>query len=388
MRALVITSSFPRRPNDISGIFIEEWCHHLERLGHEIDVLTWASDEDPPRNAPPVLDRVGYAPEAMQTLFYGGGAPENLEEEPWRYLLAAPALVGMTARAMTALNVGDYDVIVGHWLVPAGLIARAVGRLTGTPSVVVGHSGGVHALASLPDPVATALAVFLTDGVTTVSSRSLRDKLRSLHPGVSAEVLPMGFEPQPVTVARDERRDWLFMGRLVEIKGVELAVRAFAAAELPDDVVLRIAGDGPQLSRLKSVAQEISARVEFHGIVRGREKQEVLEKCGFGLFPSLMTQRGRTEGMPVAVMETISAGIVPLVSGMPAIKDLLADPEVQYVRARDADEWASKIERLARFPLTRLDEWVERSQHRLSGYAWPRLVLRWDAVLRRAVQRA
>jgi glycosyltransferase involved in cell wall biosynthesis len=269
-------------------------------------------------------------------------------------------------------------------LVPGGLIARAVGELTGTPSVVVGHSGGVHMLAQLPDPVASALAVFLTDGVTTVSSRSLRDKLRSLHPGVSAEVLPMGFEPQPVSTPREQRRDWLFMGRLVEIKGVELAIRAFAAAELPDDVTLQIAGDGPQMARLRGLADELGANAEFHGIIRGREKQAVFEKCGFGLFPSLMTQRGRTEGMPVAVMETISAGIIPLVSGMPAIKDLLADPDLQYVREREAGEWASRVERLARFPLTRLDEWAERSQHLLSGYAWPRMALRWDGVLRRA----
>lgn len=364
-----------------------EWCQHLKRLGHDIDVLTWASDDDPDQHVRPVLDRVRYAPESLQTLFYGSGAPENLEEQPWRYLLAAPATAGMMARALTALEVSDYDVVVGHWLVPAGLIARALGRLTGTPSVVVAHSGGVHALARLPEPVGSRLAVFLTNGVTTVSSRSLRDKLRSLHPGVGAEVLPMGFEPAPVSVARAQRRDWMFMGRMVGIKGVEMAIRAFARAELPDQVTLRIAGDGPRVDALKRLADALDARVVFEGIVRGAEKHALFETCGFGLFPSRMSEKGRTEGMPVAVMETLSAGVVPLVSGMPAIKDLLADPDVQYVRERDVDEWAARVERLARFPLTRLDEWAERSQHLASAYAWPRLALHWDGVLRRASQR-
>ena len=388
MRVLVITSSFPRRTHDISGVFVAEWCRHLKRLGHDLDVLTWASDEDPERCEPPVIDRVAYAPESWQSLFYRSGAPENLEEEPWRYLLALPAIATMSARALTALKDSDYDLIVGHWLVPGGVIARSLGRLTDTPSVVIGHSGGVHALARLPEPVATALTAFLTEGVTTVSSRSLRDKLRALHPPVAAQILPMGFEPAPINVPREERRDWLFMGRMVQIKGVELAIRAFSQAQLPDEVRLHVAGDGPEEPRLREVVEELHANVVFEGVVRGEEKLEVFEQCGFGIFPSQMTQRGRTEGMPVAVMELLSAGIVPLVSGMPGVKDLLADPEVQYVRERAVDEWVARVERLARFPLARLDEWAERSQYLVSGYAWPRLALRWDGVLRRAVDRA
>jgi phosphatidylinositol alpha-mannosyltransferase len=168
---------------------------------------------------------------------------------------------------------------------------------------------------------------------------------------------------------------------------VDLAIRAFAEAQIPEDVTLRIAGDGPELDRLRDIADEVGANVVFEGVVRGPEKTEVLGKCGFGVFPSLMSQRGRTEGMPVAVMEILSAGIVPLVSGMPGIKDLLADSDLQYVRARGVDEWARRVERLARFPLTRLDEWAERSQYLVSGYAWPRLALRWDGVLRRALRR-
>jgi glycosyltransferase involved in cell wall biosynthesis len=388
MRALVITSSFPRGPRDVSGIFVAEWCHHLKRLGHDLDVLTWASDDDPETSTPPVLDRVRYAPESWQSLFYRGGAPENLEEQPSRYLLAVPAFAGMLARAQAAIGERDYDVIVGHWLLPSGLIARALGRSNQLPSVVIGHSGGIHALAGLPEPISSTLAAFVTDGVTTVSSRALRDKLRALHGGVSAEVLPMGFEPTPVSAPREQRRDWLFMGRMVEIKGVDLAIRAFAEAQIPEDVTLRIAGDGPELDRLRDIADEVGANVVFEGVVRGPEKSAVLGECGFGIFPSMMSERGRTEGMPVAVMEILSAGIVPLVSGMPGIKDLLADSDLQYVRARGVDEWARRVERLARFPLTRLDEWAERSRYLVSGYAWPRLALRWDGVLRRALRRA
>ena len=53
---------------------------------------------------------------------------------------------------------------------PVIAIARAIGTLFNISSVVITHSGGVHFLQSLPKPLATGLAHFLSSGPITFVS--------------------------------------------------------------------------------------------------------------------------------------------------------------------------------------------------------------------------
>lgn len=388
MRVLVITSSFPRGPGDIAGRFVEEWCREMRRMGHECDVLTWASPRDPRALSAPVLARVRYGPTGFQTLFYGAGAPENLEERPGRVLWALPAMAAMYARAMWALRVGCYDLVVGHWLVPGGLVARLVSAAAGVPSLVVGHSGGVHALGALPRWVGRPLARWITSGPTTVSSEALALKLRRMSASASAEVLPMGFDAAEVSEDRNSGRDWLYMGRLVEIKGVALAIEAFSRAGLGDEVTLRVAGDGPERGSLKALAERLGARVTFEGVVRGERKRALLARCGFGVFPSRDDHPGgRTEGMPVSVLEAMAAGVLPLVSGMPGVKKLVADPDVQWLEDRRPEAWARRMRELARLPEHERASWARAGRRAVDAYAWSALRQKWDAALRRAAPR-
>jgi glycosyltransferase involved in cell wall biosynthesis len=71
--------------------------------------------------------------------------------------------------------------------------------------------------------------------------------------------------PTPIGSVRDPAVLWV--GRLVPWKGGELAIRSFALARLPEEVSLSIVGDGPDLERLRRVAQRLGVeqRVQFMG---------------------------------------------------------------------------------------------------------------------------
>ncbi len=430
MKLLVVTSSYPRFAGDIAGRFVLEWVEHLGELGHQVKVLTWydSSAAGEPLDVGHEVVRIPYAPPGADTLFYGAGTPENLRENRLRALLAAPAAVVMAGRIAHEIKHFRPDVLVGHWLVPAGLLVRAAGKLSAVPSLVVGHSGGVHLLERLPGPVGRALAGFVCSGPTTVPSLPLADKLGRLAPaGHSAHVLPMGFEPLnrsdavPEAVAKvSERRrpwrrkgarnaprrhggrrseeaatsydslteavaprDWLCMGRLVDIKGVDLAIEAFARADLPETTALHIAGDGPKRLELENLADALGANVTFHGFVTGEDRERLWERCGYALFTSREID-GRHEGLPVSFLEVCSRGIVPLCAPIPGMGAYLADRELQEVPTRSVEEWARRIEQLAAMPDEELEGLAETQRAKVAELEWPRLIRRWESLLEQA----
>ena len=388
MKILVVTSSYPRFRGDIAGRFVLEWATHLEGLGHELEVLTWHdSSSQPAADSQPLetdhkVVRVPYAPPGLDTLFYGAGTPENLRDRPLRALLAAPAALAMLGRISWSIAHFQPHIIVGHWLVPSGLLVRAVGRLTGIPTFVVGHSGGVHLLDRLPTPLGRTLASFVASGPTSTPSLPLAEKLgrlASLQP--MAHVLPMGFELTVEHAPHAHGRDWLCMGRLVDIKAVDLAIEAFAHADLPGEPTLHIAGDGPERVYLEKLARRLDARVVFHGFVTGEDKERLWKQCGYALFTSKELDDGRHEGLPVSFLEACSRGLLPVCAPIPGLGIYLADQAMQQVEGRAPEVWARKIEAMSCLNEEARQELSRRQQARVAELEWSTLILRWDELL-------
>lgn len=112
------------------------------------------------------------------------------------------------------------------------------------------------------------------------------------------------------------------MGRLVEIKGLDVGLAAFIliAAKFPQTVLL-IAGDGPEQERLEKRAAEagLAERVRFVGWTD--EKPSFLSVCDLFLMPS------RNEGMGRAAVEAMAAGLPVVASRVGGIKDLVIEGE-------------------------------------------------------------
>lgn len=404
MKILVLTSSFPRFEGDIAGRFVFEWAAHLRELGHELRILTWA-DSSVPADAPQEIAdfdvlRIPYAPPGYDTLFFGAGTPENIREKPWRALLTAPAVAAMASRVAWEIAQDRPDIIVGHWLVPAGILARVFAKLSGIPSLIIGHSGGVHLLEQLSknkiaSPIAALLAKFCASGATTIPTDALAQKLGGLlgESAYAPVILPMGFEPAKEGVPdnptrrRFASRHWLCMGRLVEIKGVDLAIEAFCGADFERPTTLHIAGDGPERARLEAlakslVAQSEHARVEFHGAVSGEAKTQLLERCGFALFCSKTLENGRHEGLPISFLEAASHGAIPLCAAIPGLSEYVATPAQQTLETRDVAAWSDAIARLVGLSAKEQRLLSEAQQARVDALAWPALIPKWDALLR------
>lgn len=331
MRILVLTSSYPQHPDDFAGHFVREHVDLLTTAGHRVHVLTWRSPHAIPT---PNVTRIPYALPQHERLFYGAGAPENLASRA-RATLIPTATAAMWQAALT--HGKHADLIIGHWLIPSGWIAREVARQLGRPSLVIGHSGGVHALARLPARLGQSLAARICRGPLSLPSIALREKLdRVLQRPSHARILPMGFFPTTAaTNPATARTRALFMGRLVPIKRPELAIQAAAQANIPLD----IAGDGPLRATLEQKARDLRAPVTFHGVVTGAHKNHLLNQAGAFLLPSTVLN-GRHEGLPVSPLEAACAGAIPLLGDIPSLEHITPEP---WQRPQWPHDWAASL---------------------------------------------
>ena len=399
MRILCITSSYPRDGVDISGLFVKRWREELEDRGARVTVLTWRSPEDALEDGEAGVHRVAYGPQASELLFYGAGAPENIAANPSLLGLVPGAIGAMLVAGAKALVRERYDLIVGHWLLPGGWIARVLGYLFGVPSVVVTHSGGIDMLDRLPRRMGRALARYLAAGKLTFVSNEA--KSRFFASGASPKgscIISMGFDAVPmgrmksrVETETDEPADGeeaarmhshprplLAIGRLVPIKGIDDILHALA---LCPDVELHIAGDGPERERLEALASALGVTAVFHGVVRGEDKRRLLQSVELSLFAS-RAMDGRHEGLPVSFLECAAAGAYPLVAALPGARGLLHDPARQQLREdRDPGAWAEQIQReLASSPSARSYRALAQRELVLD-LSWERLGARWYELL-------
>ena len=392
MRIGVVTTSFPRWRGDSAGSFVEGHVRALSRLGHDVEVVA-AGDGDEARLLVELREsarreserraqilavhevdlregerRMGdrRAPEirvidqgtphpvflhrrvVARGLFYDGGAPDALERDPRRALVAVATFVPRFA-ARIAWHARRWDHIFAHWLDPWAIVAR----LTRKPLTATAHGGDIYTLRRL-GMLRPALAALGNAQLVFVS-----EELRALAGGKGI-VQPMGIDIahfRALGRAPVSPPMILVAARLVPIKGVDTAIEALA--HLPG-MQLVIAGDGPERRALEARAR--NARVTFLGQVDTNRRDQLLREASIVAVPSRVLANGRREGCPTIALEALAAG-VPVVATTgraneivapddpallaQAIRRVMSAPQKTYELVEDLD-WIRVAERLLR----------------------------------------
>ena len=209
MKLLTVTTSWPRDATDPSGRFVYELYEHLSQRG---------------LHGP--LVHLDAPPDGALRAWMSGE----------RRRLALPLVRFMRDIQIAARGC---DAVLAHWLIPSAVFSVS----TGLPTIGVVHGGDVRILSNLA--VLRGLVRSLA-GVIAVS-QELADACAAEH----CLVTPMGvdtkrFQGRKIPATHVLRA--LFIGRITPIKGLEVLLEA--AQGLPVEVT--VAGDGPELSRLKA----------------------------------------------------------------------------------------------------------------------------------------
>jgi glycosyltransferase involved in cell wall biosynthesis len=161
-------------------------------------------------------------------------------------------------------------------------------------------------------------------------------KVETIHYGI--DDLPAAWGTNPPDDVPSDARVLLSIARLTRQKGVDVAVRALAL--LPHDTVLVVLGEGPERSRLESLARELglSERV----FLRGREP----DVAAWLRRASLLVHAARWEGFGLGVLEAMIAGLPVVASDVSSLPELVVDEETGVlVRPDDPPSLARGITR-------------------------------------------
>lgn len=389
MRVGILTTSYPRTDADVAGEFVRGQARTLASLGHDVEVLA----PEPRELVTPLVDErialrhVRYLrPRSLERTFYGAGAPDNLRRD----LLAIAGAVAfpLALLAHARARASNWDAVISHWAVPSALVAGALGRAI--PHVAVLHSGDVHLLEHLPARRELAARIEATASHLWFVSSDLAERFERVlgRPVRARTIAPMGFSPmEPSAPTREQARSALgvdgfvvfSMGRLVDIKGLDLLVGAMAGL----GATLVVAGEGPERGRLEALARSRGVSARFVGVVRGASKAHWLRAADAFAHPSRTTARGRTEGAPVSLLEAMHAGLPVVATTDGGVAELVGDAGI-LVASGDQAAIRDGLSRI-RHDAELARRLAENGRARASRSTWTASAARLDRLVRGAL---
>jgi len=146
------------------------------------------------------------------------------------------------------------------------------------------------------------------------------------------------------------RSGLVFVGRLVEKKGVEHLINAIKILSLKNELVeLKIIGDGPLRKELELQVRSLGLQEQIHflGAVDHKDLPYYYRRAQGAIFPFVVAQNGDQEGLGLVVVEAQGCGCPIIASKLPALSDSVkAEQRSWLVSPGKPDELAKKIEEL------------------------------------------
>lgn len=204
----------------------------------------------------------------------------------------------------------------------------------------------------------------------------LWDKVHVIHMGVNLSESTCNANQDLFTIA--------CVGNMLPVKGHEFLLRAlFILKGRNVNFRCLLFGDGPLRDKLEQMANELNLNsiVKFCGRIA---HDEILKLYSTGavsvvILPSIETKDGEKEGIPVALMEAMAAGVPVISTTTGGIPELLDNGAGILVPPEDSEALANAIERLFKDPELRRELGIKGREKVVKEFAI-------DSVVRKMVE--
>jgi len=368
MRALVWSEFY--WPSVGGGeIFTKNLVHGLRRRGIEFAVVTGRLGED--LDARDEIDGVPVYRFPFRPAFAG--------RDP-------AALVAITDDILALVRRWRPDLVHMTWLGPCGVVFRQVRARTALPTLVTlgQHLRGDLSPASLRGRVlreahwVAACAGWMRDSLLARIPET-RERSSVLHHAVPpARSIA---SPSATGVA-----GILCLGRLVPVKGFDVALRALALlVDRFPQARLTIAGDGPERASLEALTAELglSDQVEFLGRVHPDDSGALIAASAVVLMPS------REETFGLVALEAAQQGRPIVASGVEGLAEVVADGQTGLlVPPGDAAAVAAAVAELLTDPRRRQRLGEGARARAAEVFSWERHLDAYETLYRRVAGEA
>jgi glycosyltransferase involved in cell wall biosynthesis len=356
----------------VTETFILHEMLELRRLGVDLEIfpLLGAAQDVGHAGSEELADRVQY---------HGGVSLELLAAQlywllrrPIRYLRAwcraiagnfgsaeflGKALVVVPFAAMIARRMKQRGVrhVHAHWATHPALAAFVIRELTDIGYSITGHAHDLYLDRSM-----LAEKIGAARFVVTISrfNRELIQRLFGAAAAAKTAVIPCGVDPRLFHPRTARPPDGVFrvacVAGLRDYKGHRWLIEACALLKA-DGVPLRcvLVGDGAERRAIEEQVRALHLNdvVELLGSQPQKRIQEVLSASDVMVMPSVVTPSGMMDGIPVALMEAMAAGIPVISTRVSGIPELVQDGRTGLlVPPQDSAALAEALRRLFQAP--------------------------------------
>jgi len=344
VKILILTTTFPKDKEDYgTPRFVYDIAKNIADRNIKTIVLT----PDRPNSKNKIEKyadkfyaiRYRYFIKKKQYLTSGEGIIPSIRKNKENLVLLPFLIIGQLIHSLKLIKKEEINIINSHWLVPSGFTGALIQKILKRKNYVTIHAAALYLLEKIP--LGNRIARFIYNNSTRifiVSNFGKKQfyKLLNLKDKASYDVkvktIPMGiyidkFNKERNTFAFPEKSfNILFLGRLVEKKGLVYAIEAIKCMQ-SKNVNLHICGGGPLKNKLEEMVENynLSQKIKFYGFISESDKINYFNSADILLVPSIETPEGDKEGLPVVILEALSAGLPIIATNVGGIKDGVID---------------------------------------------------------------
>jgi colanic acid/amylovoran biosynthesis glycosyltransferase len=344
VKVAIVSSRFPGRGETFLGTELKELRGHFDEVSvfpARGELFSRSTLRDA---AAMVRSRPKRFIKTLRKLVAGSRRPSILAKN----LVVLPRALAMAHR----VERDGIDHIHAYWLSAPATVAFVASEMTGTPWSASAHAWDIYEnnLIRLKAKSARFIRAISDRGAHDLGGfmeRRDAGKVTRVFVGVDIADTPAPHATKPLR--------FLCAANMVEVKGhMDLLDALKIVADERVDFRCDLAGDGVLWNALKKRIAELDLgnRVFMLGRVA---HATLIERLGRGDYAvQLLTSRnegpGHMEGIPVALMEAMAAGVPCVATDSGSIPELIADDCGIVATAHDPKAVAAAIMRLARSP--------------------------------------
>ncbi|KTF15105.1 glycosyltransferase [Pseudoalteromonas sp. H105] len=309
-----------------SETFVVTEINALVRAGHKVSVITFENSDESSN-----IDK------SVNVIVVKRSLPEAAKvaaAHPFKFLktafiaskfksISTTSLLGFGANIAAIIKLHKISHIHCHFMHAPLAYAIAGSKMAGVSVSSIGHGHDVYVnYSDLKVKLSLCdFSVAVCEGMVEKLNEYKVGKVELLHCGVDFSL----FNCAPNRLSESVKL--LFVGRLVEKKGLQFLFPAIKALNNKYPISLDIVGDGPLLNDLKFLCENLG--IEHNVRFLGRKTPFWLSKntCNYSALvaPFCVSRNGDRDTGPVVLKEAMASGIPVLTTELMGTKEIIND---------------------------------------------------------------
>ncbi len=354
MKVLYIVSAFPRYEGDV----ITPWMiETIKRLKAEDVAVTVFSPSYKGLKSHQVygipVKRFRYFFSGWENLTHEETAPDRVARGFLPKILVFFYLLSGSFSIIKLCLREKFDVIHVHWTVPHfwfGFLGRLVSKAPIVSTFYGVELRWVKSKIPLFKPF-LKWSIKKSNKVIAISEHTNKEVTALCKREV--QIIPYGVSLSEKDLKKEKssskNKIILFVGRLVERKGVSYLIEAFSKIAEETQAELVIVGQGPEKEKLEQLAKQKHSdyKIIFADFVNDEELRNYYENCSVFVLPAITDEKGDTEGLGVVLIEALNYKKPVIASNVGGITDIVIDGKTGLlVPEKNSEELAKALEKI------------------------------------------